>query len=599
MKYRRKWLLFSTAAMVLTATIGGMASPVKAKNSDKPLDLPTQYSAPGKSTKAGNNSTLKLAIMNDAPFKGIASADLSDNDEDTQAFKPGNSNLLFKTDDNHKIVDGGLANQSLDKDAKTATITIRDNAKWSNGAPVTAKDVEYPYEVIANKNSTSQQYSSDFEAIEGMKEYHEGSAKTISGITFPDGENGKKVVIHFTKMAPAMAYTGNTFIWGSADPYEYIKKVPIAKLASASQIRKKPLFTGPYKLDHLVSGESTSWSPNKYYYGKKPNIKHISIQVVSSHNSAAAIKSKKYDFYLGGQGVPTSEFPSVKHLKDYTWVGQPAQSYNYFGFNVGHFDTKKQVSVMDKHSKMGNKKLRQAMMYALDIDSVDKKFGNGLKWRGTTLIPPFYKQYHDDKLVGYKYNMKKANKLLDQAGYKKKGKWRTQPNGKPLTIYYGAMQGSSANESAYRYNIQQWQKAGLNVKMTNGKTMEMNSFYSTLQKPKQNKIDIYSGAWKLGDEPSQTSVYGANAPFNYGHFVTAKNTELLNKMNDEQSWNESYRKQQFYDWQKYMNDQAAYVPESYAMDYAPVNHRVKGYNINAGKSEDFWSDLSLTAANPK
>ncbi|WP_258089032.1 hypothetical protein [Weissella fangxianensis] len=42
---------------------------------------------------------------------------------------------------------------------------------------------------------------------------------------------------------------------------------------------------------------------------------------------------------------------------------------------------------MDPKSKMGNKKLRQAMMYAIDEDAINEKFGNGVKWRAKTLIP--------------------------------------------------------------------------------------------------------------------------------------------------------------------------------------------------------------------
>src|SRR5699024_7474787 len=97
------------------------------------------------------------------------------------------------------------------------------------------------------------------ENIEGMAEYHKGTADTISGITMPDGENGRVAVLHFKQMSPSMKFSGNSYIWGTVEPYEYIKNVPIAKLASSKEIRKNPIFVGPYKLDKVVEGESTSW----------------------------------------------------------------------------------------------------------------------------------------------------------------------------------------------------------------------------------------------------------------------------------------------------------------------------------------------------
>ncbi|MCT3552852.1 oligopeptide ABC transporter substrate-binding protein [Lentilactobacillus buchneri] len=600
---KKKWLTAGIAmlsVMTLAACSNGKSSE---SGAGKHVSMSATYSGPGKATTAGNNSTLKVAEVNDAPFTGISSPTLASNAEDTDAFNPGGSaqgtvDGLWNVGKNWKIVDGGLANQKIDRKAKTVTITLRKDAKWSNGAKVTAKDVEYPYEIIGNKDTTSQQYSSDFAAIKGMAAYHAGKAKTISGITFPDGQNGRTTVIHFSRMSPSMKYAGNSFVWTTVEPYEYFKGIPISKLAASSKVRKNPIFTGPYKLDKVVQGESTSWSPNKYYYGKKPQIKHITIQVVSSNNFVAAFKSKKFDFIAANSAHPSSQYTKIKALKDYGIAGSPALSYGYFGFNVGHMNAKTGLNVMDKNSKMGNKNLRQAMMYALNQDQVYKKFGNGVSWRANTLIPPAFKDVYDAKNTGFQYNMKKAKSLLDKAGYKKHGKWRTDPNGKKLTIYFGVMQSSAATESIYQNDLQQWHKLGLNVKMTGGKPMEMNSFYSTLQKPKQNKIDIFDAAWSTSSEPTPTQMYGVDAPFNMGHFATKKNTELLNSLNNNQAWNSSYRTKQYKKWQKYMNTEAAYAPDNFTLNWSPVNKRVKGYSAAADNNE-FWSNLSLTAANPK
>lgn len=601
MSNKKKWLTAGIVALsALTLAACGNNKSSNSGASKPKVSLPATFSGSGKATTAGNNSTLKVAEVNNAPFAGISSVSLATNAEDQDVFSPGGLDNLFNTDNNYKIVNGGLANLKLNRSAKTATITLRKNARWSNGSKVTAKDVEYPYEIIGNKDTTSQQYSSDYAAIKGMAAYHTGKAKTISGITYPDGQKGRTVVIHFTRMAPSMKYAGNSFIWTSVEPYEYYGKTPISKLASSPKVRKNPIFTGAYKLDKLVQGESTSWSPNKYYWGRKPQVKHITIQVVSSNNIVAAFKSKKYDFAAGGSNVvmPSSQYPKLKALKDYSEVGVPSMGYSYFGFNVGHMNTKTGLNVMDKNAKMGNKNLRQAMMYALNIDEVSKKFGNGLNWRGNTLIPPTFKKYNDSKEVGFPYNMKKAKSLLNKAGYKKNGKWRTDPNGKKLTIYFGAMQSSAATEATYQYYLQQWHKAGLNVKMTTGKPMEMNSFYSTIQKPKQNKIDVFLGAWQTSSEPTPTQLYGVDAPYNMGHFATKKNTQLMSTLNNNKAWNTKYRVKQFAKWQKYMNQQAAYVPEQFSLSWSPVNNRVKGYSVKASDNE-FWSNLSLTAANPK
>ncbi|MDT7013554.1 oligopeptide ABC transporter substrate-binding protein [Levilactobacillus namurensis] len=601
----KKKLVLSAMAVLATLSMAACSSKKSSSSSETAgthasVKLSTNYKNTAKTdSSATKNGTLKLAEVNDSPFQGITDPILASNAEDADVFAPGGQDNLFNVDKNYKIIDGGLANQRLSRKNKTVTITLRSNAKWSNGSKVTAKDIEYAYEVVANKNTTSQQYSSDFNAIKGMAAYHSGKAKTISGITYPDGQKGRTAVIHFTKMSPSMKFSGNSFIWGTVEPYEYIKNVPIAKLASSKQIRKNPIFTGPYKLDKVVEGESTSWSPNKYYWGKKAQIGHISINVVSSNNIDKAIQSKKYDSVVpnASGNLGGTDYKNLKSLKNYKIVGQPALSYNYFAFNLGYYDTKTGKNVSEPNAKMANKNLRQAMMYALNQDQILKKFGNGVSWRANTLIPPVFQKYYDASEKGYTLNLKKANKLLDQAGYKKRNgsKWRSDPKGKALKIYFGAMTSNAANMASYQDYLQQWHKIGLNVQYTGGKPMEMNSFYDTLQKPKQDKMDIWAGAWSVSSEPSQSQLYGDTAAFNMGHFVTKKNTELINKMNDSSAWNDTTRTKTFKDWQKYMNEQAAVVGGKFSYAWAPVNKRVKGFNVSPANNE-FYSNLTLTSS---
>ncbi|GEO67241.1 oligopeptide ABC transporter substrate-binding protein [Levilactobacillus spicheri] len=599
----KKKLVLSAMAVLATLSLAACSSKKSSSQSagtTASVKLSTNYNNTSKTdSSATKNGTLKLAEVNDSPFQGISDPVLASNAEDADVFAPGGSGNLFNVDKNFKIIDGGLANQRLSRKNKTATITLRKNAKWSNGMKVTAKDIEYAYEVVANKNTTSQQYSTDYNAIKGMAAYHAGKAKTISGITYPDGQKGRSVVIHFTKMSPSMKFSGNSFIWGTVEPYEYIKNVPIAKLASSKQVRKNPIFTGPYKLDKVVEGESTSWSPNKYYYGKKAQIGHISINVVSSNNIDKAIQSKKYDAAVPNNAgnLGGTDYKNLKNLKNYKIVGQSALSYSYFAFNLGYYNTKTGKNVSDPNAKMANKSLRQAMMYALNQDQILKKFGNGVSWRANTLIPPVFQKYYDASEKGYALNMKKAKALLDKAGYKKRNgsKWRSDPKGKALKIYFGAMTSNAANTASYQDYLQQWHKLGLNVQYTGGKPMEMNSFYDTLQKPKQNKMDIWIGALSTSSEPSQSQLYGESAAFNMGHFVTKKNTQLINAMNDNSAWNDTKRTKTFKEWQKYMNEQAAVVGNKFSYAWTPVNKRVKGFNVSPANNE-FYSNLTLTSS---
>ena len=544
---------------------------------------------PVKTAKQGG--TLKVAEVTNTPFTGVFNEELQMDQPSADVTSPGQESL-FDTDDHYKINDKGPATLKLDRKAKTATITIKKGVKWSDGKQVTAKDVEFAYEIIANKATKSQRYATQFNIINGMADYHEGKSKTISGIEMPDGPNGRVAVLHCKELKPGMYYSGNGYIWEMAAPYHYLKNIPFAKLESSDEIRKKPLFFGPYQVKNVVRGQSVTWVPNKYYWRGKPKLDKIVYQVVSPNSASQAIKSHKFDITR----VTNSQWKQVKDTKKVNFIAQIPLAYSYLAFKVGKWDTKKSKNVMNPHAKMGNKSLRQAMAYAMNTDAVYKHYTDGLSFQIPTLIPAPFGDYFDKSAKGYTYNIKKANQLLDKAGYKKKGKWRTNPNGKPLTINLLAMSGNAIQQPIIQNYIQQWNKIGLNVKLVGGRLTEFNSFYDKVQND-DPKVDLFLAGWNLSTEPSQEQMYSEGTMSNYSRFVTPENTKLIQEMDSQKAFDHKYRVQKFHEWQKYMIDQAYVVPTKNDYRIDAVNSKITGYSLKPSQTNNghqLWYKVAYT-----
>ncbi|NRN92636.1 oligopeptide ABC transporter substrate-binding protein [Lactobacillus helveticus] len=563
-----------TGAVLTLAACGQKSNDNAGVNDAKKFPQQT----PKKAVKKGG--TLSYALETDTPFTGIFNNELSTSQPDADVAQFGNESL-FDTDDSYKINSKGPATFKLDRKAKTITIEVKKGVKWSDGKQVTAKDVEYEYEIMANKGSKSQRYTASLQNIVGLTDYHDGKSKTISGIEMPDGENGRKVVIHFKEMKPGMLQSGNGYFLESASPYHQLKNIPFDKLQSSDAVRKNPIFFGPYKISKIVRGQSVTWVPNKYYWRGTPKLDKITISVVNPNSASQAIKSHKFDI----ADVVNSQWDQVKNTKDVNFVAKIPLSYGYMGFKVGKW--KDGRNVMDPKAKMNNKSLRQAMAYAMNIDAVNKRYNHGLSFRVPTLIPEQFGDYFNKNVKGYSYNLKKANQLLDKAGYKKKGTYRVQPNGKPLTINLAAMAGNSTLEPITRNYIQQWKKIGLNVKLTTGRLIEFNSFYDKIQNDSKD-VDVFMAAWSLSSEPSPNDLYNEKAPFNFTRFVTKKNTQLLGEMDSQKAFNHKYRVDKFHEWQKYMNDEAYVVPtsNSYAID--AINSKITGYSLKPSDANSLW-----------
>ena len=564
----------STAALALVACgkSNGNGNEGAKTASKFPVETPEKTIKPG--------GTLKIALESDTPFTGVFLDGLQNDQPSADVSSPGQESL-FDTDDNYKINDKGPATLKLDRKAKTATITIKKGVKWSDGKQVNAKDIEYAYEVIANKATKSQRYSSQFNIINGLEDYREGGAKTISGIEMPDGENGRVVVIHCKELKPGMYNSGNGYLLESAAPYHYLKGVPFDKLESCDQVRKKPLYFGPFEAQKVVSGQSVTWVPNKYYWRGKPKLDKIIYQVISTKSASQAIKSHKFDIAR----VINSQWKQVKGTDNINFVAKIPLAYYYMAFKVGKWDEKTSKNVMNPKAKMGDKALRQAMAYSINTDSVYKHYTDGLSFQVPTLIPAQFGNYFDKDNNGYSFNLKKANQILDKAGYKKKGKWRTTPEGKPLTINLLAKASTPIDEPIIQNYIQQWGKAGLNVKLVGGRLSEFNSFYDKVQKD-DPKVDVFLGGWSLSSEPSVEQLYSEGTMQNYSRFVTAENTKLLKEMDSQKAFDSQYRIDKFHEWQKYMNDQAYVVPTYNSYQIDAVNSKVTGYSQKPSKQNN-------------
>lgn len=572
--------LFYTMGLVTVTALTMVACGKKNNDNENSAKEASKFpeKMPVKTSKRGG--VVKVALQTDSPFTGIFSDQLQVTAVDADVASPG-SESLFDTDDNFRFTDKGPATLRINRKNKTITIEVKKGVRWSDGKQVTAKDVEYPYEILSNKDTNSQRYSSQFELIKGLKEYHEGKAKSISGIEMPDGENGRKVILHFKQLKPGMYNSGNDYFSEYTAPYHYLKDVPFKKLESSDMIRKKPLYFGPFKLEKLVSGQSAVWVPNKYYWRGKPKLDKIVYQVVSPNSSTQAIKSHKFDVV----NVINSQWDQVKNTKKVKFIAEIPLAYWFIGFKLGKWDPKTGKNVMNHKSKMDNVALRKAIGYAMNVDEVTKHYTHGLTFHITTFIPPQFGDYFNKNIKGYNYDVKKANQILDKVGYKKKGKWRVQPNGKPLKIRFMAKAGDPNQEPIIENYIQQWHKVGLDVRLLNGRVTESNTFYDKLNHD-DPQVDMFEAGWLLSSEPSARGMYWEKGAANYDRFVSPENEKLLQEMDSQKAFDHKYRVKVFHEWQKYMFDQAYMIPTVNSYKIKAINDQITGFSLKPSENNN-------------
>jgi len=577
--------------LILTACSGddsgSKKSSTEPKDTEKKVDAALFPLAVDNKDEAVEGGTLNVALVNNAPFQGIFSYAFYEDAYDAEILSYATTSL-FDVDGNFMITDTGIAKMDVDEDNNKVTIKIREGVKWSDGEPLKIEDLIYAYEIIAHKDYTGIRYDTDFRNIVGIEEYNAGTADTISGLKKVDETT---LEISFKKLSPAI-YSGGDGLWTYAEPSHVMKDIPVKDLETSDPVRKTPLSLGAYVIDNIVKGESVKLVANEHYFRGEPKIKEAIIKVVPGEQIAAAIKSGEYDYV---SNFPTQQYEAIKDLDNITILGRPELYYQYIGFKLGKFDTTEKIVKTDTNAKMSDKALRQAMGYAIDVENVASEYYYGLRERANSLIPPVFTSFYDESLEGYKYDPEKAKKLLDDAGYKdvNNDKIREDKDGKPLQINFAAISGTEADEAIVSYYLQNWKDVGLNVTLTSGRTIEINSFYDRVEAD-DPEIDVYMGAWGTGTNPSPVGLYGKESPFNYSRYSSDKLTELLTDIDSPKAMDAKFRTDKFKEWQEYMAENSPVIPVTFRYELVPVSKRLKGVTIDYAVPSNFH-EWELTA----
>ena len=603
MKFKKALALIS--GMLLLASCGGINDGGAKDAQKEAVDVSTVESQyPSYVENEGNpveTSVLKVAVVSDSPFRGIFNGFLYSDSLDG-SFMASTMNGAFPIDPDLKIIldsDETPIKVSVNPEEKTVTYKINSNFKWSNGEPVTTKDIVKTYEIMANQeyitSSKSLRYNKNRKAIVGIEEYNEGKADKISGLEVIDDSTMK---IHLKEMTPSV-YWGGNFVPEFVNAKQF-EGIPMDKITESDALRKNPLSYGPYVIKEIVQGEKVIFEANPYYYKGEPKIKRLEMEILPPSQQVAAIKSGKYDIVLK---VSPEIFPELEKLDNINILTKKAGSMNYIAFKLGKWDEEKNEVVTDPNSKMYDLNLRKAIAYAIDMDAVSKQFYHGLSTPAKSQLSPLFPSLHNPEINGFKQDVEKAKQLLDEAGFKdvdgdgiREGK-----DGKPVKYTLAMMSGGEIAEPLAQYYIQQWKAIGLDVELLDGRLLDSKNFYNRVNGD-DPAIDFCIAGIGFGTDPQQLAIFGKNAKFNISRYISDNLEAALDATVSKDAMNEEYRVKAYKDYEKVFMEEIPAVPILNKLDILVVNKRIKKYdwrpNVD-GKPNTFkWSMIEVVAPQP-
>ena len=295
---------------------------------------------------------------------------------------------------------------------QTVTIELNPKAKWSDGTPITEKDYETQWQAMRGKSSAYQVSSSTgYEDISSVKQ----------------GKDDHEVIATFDKpFADWMSLWSPLYPASEQDTPDHFNK---------GYLNKIPLTAGPFKIEKIDSTAKTvSMVPDPNWWGDKPIVDRIITRALELDAGVNAFVNGEVDVNL----LPNdpASYKRAKSAKGGIVRVAGGPDFRHFTIN-GTSPNLKDVNV------------RQALAMAINRNAIVKSDLTGLPWPAVTMDNHFLvntqKGYQSNSGAVGQYNPDKAKQMLDAAGWKQSGAYRTK-GGKTLSLRFVIPTGVAASK---------------------------------------------------------------------------------------------------------------------------------------------------------
>ncbi|MEK7432948.1 MAG: ABC transporter substrate-binding protein [Cyanobacteriota bacterium] len=354
----------------------------------------------------------------------------------------------------------------VSEDKTTYTVKMKKDLKWSDGHPITADDVVFTFNDIIN-NLDIPTNSRDGLLVDDK---------------FPIVTKIDDLTVKFVTAKPFVPFYKNGGFGATLMPKHILEKlvrkdasgkVPFNQWGGLNADPKTIVCNGPFKLKEYVAGQRVILEKNPYYWRKDekgnqlPYLDQFITEIVKDQEvEMIKFKAKESDSYFlrGGQDYEVLKPDETKlNFKIANLGPDDGTLFIILNMSTAKDDKGKQIVDPVKSAWFRNLKFRQALSHAIDKDSMVKSIYRNLATPQKSSISQ-QNPYYNPNVKDFPYDLKKAQTMLEEAGFKKNDKNElldSKGNRVEFSLYTNV--GNSTRDAACSMIRADWQKLGLKI----------------------------------------------------------------------------------------------------------------------------------------
>ncbi len=367
-------------------------------------------------------------------------------------------------------------------DGLTYTCKLKEGVPFHDGKELTSADVKYTYDFYRDpENATA--IVGDFDGVESV-----------------DTPDDYTVVVNMSKInAASMNNWASTPIVQS----EYHAEV------GEDTFRTAPIGTGAYKLREWRAAEYTELEAFEDHFRGRPNIDVIRQEVVPEA-SVRTIALQTGDADSATWPLLVEDSLMLKDDPNFVVITTLGGSIKHFPLN----NTLPQLS---------DKRVRQAMMYALDRQRIIDDLWNGVAQIANSNLSPKNGFYYNPNTKQYPFDPEMAASLFDEAGWVLGEDGVREKDGTKLAFTCTTITGDQARRPIAELAQQMLKDVGVDMQLAEAPVA------SILEAMTNGTMDASLFNWTYGDtpEPDPYSTLHSKGGNNFCNFNNARMDELI------------------------------------------------------------------------
>ena len=445
-------------------------------------------------------------------------------------------NLLAR--DEHLSVKPGLAEGWETPNPKTYIFHLHKNVKFSDGRPLTSRDVKWSYDSL----------------IEGKIRSAKGATyRFVEKIETPDDNT---VIFHLKEPWAAL-------LWNLAAP-----GMGIVPYGSSLEVSRNPIGSGPFRFVSAEQDKEVVIDRNDNYWGDKAKIDRVRFAVIPD-TTTRALELRKGSADLEINALAPDMEVALQRESRLSIVRRPGTRLGYMAFNL-------------RDPILKDVRVRQAIAYAIDRQPLIHYLMRDSARPAASVLPPESWAY-DANVRQYPHDPARARQLLDSAGYIAANGVRFH-----LTMKTSTEESSRAMAAVFQ---QQLRDVGIALDI---RSFESATFFSDVT---HGEFQVYSLRWLGANEDPDIFEYafdtariipnGANRQYYSNPRVDA----LIEKARTEVDQN--VRKQDYAAIQQILAEDLPYINLWYFDNVMVYSKRVRGLALNPSGNYDFLRSAEL------